>query len=107
MGPRALAPNAQQVTQCQARCRLNSAVFANEPALLVVVVLTVANLNTLPRQYDVLLRFGADASWSEAIYSLDEYLESEHPRHVVALQWGVFTQLWLLPEDRLPVREAP
>ena len=72
-----------------------------------VVVLTVANLNTLPRQYDVLLRFGADASWSEAFYSLDEYLESEHPRHVVALQLGVFTQLQFLSEDRLPVRETP
>ena len=55
---------------------MNSAVFANKPALLVVVVLTVANLNTLPRQHDVLLRFGADASWPEAIYGLDEYLES-------------------------------
>ena len=31
----------------------------------------------------------------------------EHPQHVVALQWGVFTQLRFLPEARLPVQEAP
>ena len=72
-----------------------------------VVVLTLVNLNSLLQQYDVMLRYGGSTGWSEAIYELDDYLESEQPSLVVALQWGVFTQLRFLSEDRLHVVEVP
>jgi 4-amino-4-deoxy-L-arabinose transferase-like glycosyltransferase len=72
-----------------------------------VVVLTLVNFHSLLQQYDVLLRYGGSTGWSEAIYELDDYLESEQPSHVVAVQWGVFTQLRFLSKDRLHVIEVP
>ena len=87
--------------------RFSMTLAATAAATVCVAVLTLVNLNSLLRQYDVMLRYGGSTVWSEAIYELDDYLESEQPRHVVAVQWGVFTQLRLLSKDRLHVVEAP
>ncbi len=72
-----------------------------------VVALTLVNFNSLLQQYNVMLRYGGSTGWSEAIYKLHNYLESEQPSHVVAVQWGVFTQLRFLSKDRLHVVEVP
>ena len=87
--------------------RFSARVAAAAAAAVCVAVLTLVNLNSLLRQYDVMLRYGGSTVWSEAIYELDDYLESEQPRHVVAVQWGVLTQLILLSKDQLPLAEAP
>ena len=87
--------------------RFSMALGARAVAAVVVGVLTLVNLNSLLQQYDVLLRYGGSTGWSEAIYELDDYLESERPSHVVAVQWGVFTQLRYLSKDRLHVSEVP
>ena len=87
--------------------RFSITLAATAAATIFVAVLTLVNLNSLLRQYDVMLRYGGSTDWSEAIYELHDYLESEQPRHVVAVQWGVFSQLRLLSKDRLPLAEAP
>ena len=80
---------------------------ATAATAVLVAVLTLVNLNSLVQQYDVMLRYGGSTGWSEAIYELEDYLESEQPSHVVAVQWGVFTQLRFLSKDRLHVVEVP
>ena len=87
--------------------RFSITLAATAAAAVFVAVLTLVNLNSLLQQYDVMLRYGGSTGWSEAIYELDDYLESEQPRHVVAVQWGVLTQLILLSKNRLPVVEVP
>ena len=87
--------------------RFSVKVAATAAITVFVALLTLVNLNSLLQQYDVMLRYGGSTGWSEAIYELDDYLESEQPRHVVAVQWGVFTQLRLLSKDQLPLVEVP
>ena len=87
--------------------RFSATLAARAAAAVFVALLSVVNLNSLLQQYDVLLRYGGSTGWSEAIYELDDYLESEQPSHVVAVQWGVFTQLRFLSKDRLHVSEVP
>jgi len=77
-------------------------------ALFAAGVLAVLfNASSLALQYGQMLRNGGTPHWTEAVYRLHHFLRQRAPAQILALDWGMGTQLRFLSRYGLPVREAP
>ena len=74
------------------------------PLLVLVIGLTCARAALATNVYlSQFIRNGAADSWTDAIYSLSDYLGAQAGKQVVVLDWGILEPLRLLHRGRLPL----
>jgi 4-amino-4-deoxy-L-arabinose transferase-like glycosyltransferase len=73
-------------------------------SVLVVSVALVSNLGVVANYYRVLGQTGGIGMWSDAIYSLSDYLAGDQ-RTIVCLDWGINLNLLALSDGELHTQE--
>jgi hypothetical protein len=84
----------------------NSTRLLRPVALLLVCLAIALNLMTMVRFHQALSRTGGSLTWSDSIYSLGDQLNKDFSdRTIQLLDWGMWSQLVVLSEGRLDMRE--
>ncbi len=89
--------------------------FASRISSRAAAIVTVAmalllvggNLRSTAHQYGQILRNGSATVWTDAIYSLSNYLKAHADTRVLVLDWGIGTQLHFLSNNKMPQTGVP
>jgi hypothetical protein len=74
-------------------------------AIAITAVLAGSEVLVTNEYYAVMVRNGGTVPWSDAIYTLSDYLKSGPPaRSVACVDWGIMDSLRLLNRGALPLR---
>jgi 4-amino-4-deoxy-L-arabinose transferase-like glycosyltransferase len=72
-------------------------------AAALTVLLCASNLAVTNQYYADLIRNGGAIRWTDAIYTLDEYLAKLHAPRIFIADWGILETINLLSEGETPV----
>ncbi|HUA21194.1 MAG TPA: glycosyltransferase family 39 protein [Bryobacteraceae bacterium] len=80
--------------------------FGRASLAAVVILLAASQLAVTNEYYVQMVRNGARASWTDAIFPLANYAKATPARQVFCLDWGMLEGLRLLSDGRLPLRQG-
>ncbi|HUK19120.1 MAG TPA: glycosyltransferase family 39 protein [Bryobacteraceae bacterium] len=78
---------------------------AGLPVVLALTAILAASEALVTNEYYALMvRDGGTVPWTDAVYTLSDYLKSSHAKTVACVDWGIMDSLRLLNRGTLPLR---
>ncbi|HUI57663.1 MAG TPA: glycosyltransferase family 39 protein [Bryobacteraceae bacterium] len=80
---------------------------AGIPALAVAgAALTMSGVLVTNEYHYVSFRYGGAPVWSEAVFTLADYMKGVHAGNIYCVDWGIFDSLRLLDRGKLPLADG-